>query len=74
MTDDELHLRYALAKQVPDMAGGVTLCTNYGDLALHGRDAERVAALVRRLLEARLRGYERPAGTLARSSTPDPEG
>lgn len=53
MTRDEIG--YALSKQVPDMLRGVTLHTNYGDLVLHGRDAERVAALVRRLLEAQWR-------------------
>jgi len=59
MTRDELG--YALSKQVPDMARGVILETNYGELTLTGRDAERVAALVRRLLEARLRSAERQA-------------
>lgn len=48
-------LGYALSKQVPDMDRGVTLHTNYGDLVLHGREAERVAALVRRLLQAQRR-------------------
>jgi hypothetical protein len=58
MTPDEL--RYALAKQVPDMAWrGVILETGYGRLCLDGRDAERVADLVRRLLEAQLRAAER---------------
>jgi hypothetical protein len=57
MTRDELG--YALSKQVPDMARGVTVQTNYGELILEGRDAERVAALVRRLLEERLRTAER---------------
>ena len=59
MTPDAL--RYALSKQVPDMAHGVVVQTNYGELTLHGRDAERVATLVRRLLEARLRAAERRA-------------
>ncbi len=56
MTADEI--AYALNKQVPDMWRGVSLHTNYGELTLHGRDAERVAALVRTLLEARLRAME----------------
>ena len=63
MTVDELG--YALSKQVPDLDRGVTLHTAYGDLALHGRDAERVGALVRRLLEAqrrRLLGRARRSG------------
>ena len=57
MTPDEL--RYALAKQVPDLEHAVTLETGYGILHLTGRDAARVADLVRRLLEARLRAAER---------------
>ncbi len=57
MTADEIG--YALSKQVPDMERGVTLHTTYGELTLHGRDAERVAALVRTLLEVRLRAMER---------------
>jgi hypothetical protein len=57
MTPDEL--RYALAKQVPDLEHAATLETNYGTLHLTGRDAARVADLVRRLLEARLRATER---------------
>ena len=61
MTDEELRLRYALAKQVPDMRRGVTLHTNYGDVTLCERDAERVAALVCKLLETRLRRLERDA-------------
>lgn len=55
MTDEELRLRYALAKQVPDMCRGITLHTNYGDVTLYERDAEQVATLVRKLLEAHLR-------------------
>ena len=57
MTPDEL--RYALAKQVPDLERGVILETAYGRLYLADRDAGRVADLVRRLLEARLRAVER---------------
>jgi hypothetical protein len=60
MTVDEL--RYALSKQVPDMRRGVTLETSYGDVTLYERDAEKVAALVQRLLEARLRRLEREPG------------
>jgi len=61
MTRDELG--YALSKQVPDMARGVTMQTSYGDLTLTGRDAERVVALVRQLLQARLRAAERHGAT-----------
>jgi hypothetical protein len=59
MTLDEIG--YALSKQVPDLQRGVILRTAYGELTLDGRDGERVAALVRRLLEARLRQAERMA-------------
>ena len=62
MTLDEIG--YALSKQVPDMARGVILQTAYGELTLDGRDAERVAALVRRLLEVRLRSAERTIAAL----------
>jgi uncharacterized membrane protein affecting hemolysin expression len=61
MTVDEIG--YALSKQVPDMAHGVILQTAYGELMLDGRDAERVAALVRKLLQARLRAAERHDAT-----------
>ena len=57
MTADDI--AYALNKQVPDMWRGVTLHTTYGELTLHGRDAERVAALVRQLLEAQKRRLQR---------------
>ena len=69
MTIDELG--YALSKQVPDLDRGVILHTAYGDLALHGRDAERVGALVRRLLEAqrrRLRGRVACSGRVAEAA------
>ena len=62
MSEEELRLRYALAKQVPDMRDGVALHTNHGEVTLYGRDAERVAALVQRVLEVRLRRLEREAG------------
>lgn len=59
MTRDEIG--YALSKQVPDLERIVILSTNYGELVLDGRDAVRVAALVRKLLEARWRAAERQA-------------
>ena len=43
-------IRYALAKQVRAIAYGVTLHCDYGDLRLEGHDAEKVAALVQKLL------------------------
>lgn len=63
MTPNEL--RYALVKQVPDLEYAVILETNYGTLRLRGRDAEKVAALVRRLLEAKLRAMEPPGASSA---------
>lgn len=51
---DALELSYALAKQVPAMRLTVTLDTDYGALVLEGEEAAQVAALVERLLEARL--------------------
>lgn len=56
---NELEIAYALSKQVPAMRYRVTLETDYGDLTLEGRDAERVAVLVQKLLEARLAALER---------------
>ena len=53
MTIDEIG--YALSKQVPEMRCGVILQTHYGELHLHDEDAQQVAALVQRLLEAKLR-------------------
>ena len=53
-TKEHDDLRYALAKQVPDMARGLTISTRYGDLQIDGDDAVRVAALVERLLRKKL--------------------
>jgi hypothetical protein len=54
-------LRYALAKKVPDLRHGLTLHTGYGPLILLGDDAIKVAALVEKLLHARLKQAEREA-------------
>ncbi len=51
-------IRYALAKQVRAIAYGVTLHCDYGDLRLEGHDAEKVAALVQKLLTAQLKKAE----------------
>lgn len=48
-------LGYALAKQVPDMMRGFSIETNYGALHLYDDDAKKVAILVRKLLERKLR-------------------
>ena len=58
----ETHLiQYALSKQVPAMAHEVRIETSYGELALYGADARKVAALVERLLRAKLKAAERIA-------------
>jgi len=58
---DQLSILYALAKQVPDMAREVRIETGYGELALYGADARKVAALVERLLRAKLKQAKRIA-------------
>ena len=55
---DAFDLGYALSKQVPAMRRDVTLGTDYGDLVLYGEDAVQVAALVERLLKAKLAKLE----------------
>ena len=56
----EQDLRYALAKQVPDMERGFTVSTSYGDIVIPpGKLATRLKghmqrALMRRLLELEL--------------------
>ena len=54
-----LEITYALAKQVPAMRYRVTRDTDYGSLTLEGPDAEQIAALVQKLLEAKLDALER---------------
>lgn len=55
-------LRYALAKQVPEMRYGLTLGTTHGSLVLVGSDAAQVADLVEKLLRAKLKRVEREEG------------
>lgn len=55
---DAFELSYVLAKHIPAMRQAVTLDTDYGELVLHGDDAAQVAALVERLLTARLAKLE----------------
>lgn len=48
-------LRYALARQVPDMVHGFVICTNYGDIAIpRGWAADFIADQVRMALKAEL--------------------
>jgi hypothetical protein len=59
---DAQALRYALAKQVPEMRHGLTLETTYGSLILVGTDAAQVAELVEKLLQAKLKRAEHEEG------------
>lgn len=54
-------LGYALSRQVPAMREAVELRTAYGVLVLYAMDASAVAAVVERLLRARLRVIEAAA-------------
>lgn len=50
-------IRYALAKQVPDMAKGFGIATGYGDIIIPpGQMADRLARHVQRALERELLG------------------
>lgn len=52
---NEQIIRYALAKQVPDMARGFTIATNYGDITIPaGWAADFIADQVRMALKAEL--------------------
>ena len=51
----EQRLRYALAKQVPDMERGFIIATGYGDIVIPaGRAADFIADQVRMALKAEL--------------------
>ena len=51
----EQQLSYALAKQVPDMARGFAIHTNYGDITIPpGWMAERIQRHVERVLQVEL--------------------
>ncbi|MGQ0801817.1 MAG: hypothetical protein ACT4NL_17105 [Pseudomarimonas sp.] len=58
---ETIHIRYALSKQVPSIAAEARFETSYGELHLHGADARKIAALVDKLLRAKLRAAERIA-------------
>lgn len=49
MEKDEIN--YALAKQVPSIEREAIFQTDYGELRLYGEDAERIAEVVRDILE-----------------------
>jgi hypothetical protein len=55
----EERVRYALAKQVPAMQEEVTLHTSYGELTLYEEDAARVAAVVEKIMQKKLKQLEK---------------
>lgn len=57
-----LRLTYMLNRQVPDMARGFTISTNYGDVVIEpGPLADSVAKAVRLALEAELATLQKQA-------------
>ena len=53
MTEDDIS--FALAKQVPDMARGFSICTSYGAIGIPpGRVADTIARAVTRALQCEL--------------------
>lgn len=50
MSNDTDRISYALNKQVPDMAHGFTINTNYGDIEIGAVDALEFAVLADKLL------------------------
>jgi hypothetical protein len=64
---DQHEIGYAISKQVPDIMAHAQFETNYGTLYFDGKDAERIAAVVRKILERKLAQLDkhdnrRPAG------------
>jgi hypothetical protein len=55
----EERVRYALAKQVPAMRTEVTLHTSYGEFTLYEEDAARVAAVVEKIMQRKLKQLEK---------------
>ena len=53
MSDTTDRISYALSKQVPDMAHGFTISTNYGDFEIGAADALEFAVLADKLLTKR---------------------
>ncbi|MDR2837102.1 MAG: hypothetical protein LBV49_00795 [Azonexus sp.] len=46
---------YAISKQIPDMARGFTIATNYGDLVIDSSDAAAFQKIANRLFERKLK-------------------
>lgn len=61
LTDAELNVSYKLARHVPDMARGFTICTSYGELSItNPRLAQSIQALVRNALVNELAIFGKP--------------
>lgn len=56
---EEQRVRYALAKQVPAMRTEVTLHTSYGEFTLYEEDAARVAAVVEKIMQRKLKQLQK---------------
>lgn len=56
---DSFEISYAISKQVPSIKERAHFDTNYGRLEFHGKDAERIAAVVRNILEEKQNAGER---------------
>ncbi len=56
---ERFEIDYALSKQVPAMRNGVRLCSDYGELELHGQAAAKIAAVVEGVLRDKLAQLER---------------
>ena len=54
----DLELRYALAKQVPDMERGFTIETSYGAIRISAEHAQKIIPTVRKLLEQQLKALK----------------
>lgn len=54
MSQSSDQISYALSKQVPNMAHGFTIHTDYGDIQIAAADALEFAALADKLLTKRL--------------------
>jgi len=51
---DENDLKYALAKQIPDMARGFVVATSYGSIIIDAEDSAQVIKTLTKILERKL--------------------
>ena len=54
MSDDIDKISYALSKQVPDMARGFTIHTNYGDIEIAAEESELFVMIIEKRLQKKL--------------------